>query len=152
MVPSDSEGESLSDQDDTRSGNDSDKDSDDQIIGSEASKAHNARQLEHRAGSAERAECGASDAQRVEYRASSAEHAKCGTSDAQQVGHGPPAPVPASIISTPTRMGQRRKVRDMSGLSMCLCGDHAQAGNAGSIQCQRAGCETVWVSKFGWPW
>ncbi|KAI0282665.1 hypothetical protein BC826DRAFT_1133945, partial [Russula brevipes] len=145
MVPSDSKSESSSDQDDTRSGNDGD----DQNVERKASNAYNAQQIEHRASSAQCAECGASDTQQVEHRASIAQRADAehGVSDAQLVEHEPSAhepspPVPLSIISTPTRMGQRRKVRDMSGLSMCLCGDHAQAGNASSIQCQRAGCET----------
>jgi hypothetical protein len=45
-----------------------------------------------------------------------------------------------------TCVGRRRKCRDMSGLSLCLCGDSARLDDAGSIRCQRAGCETVWVS------
>lgn len=45
-----------------------------------------------------------------------------------------------------TRTGRRRKCRDMSSLSLCLCGVSAQPESVGSIQCQRAGCETVWVS------
>jgi hypothetical protein len=48
--------------------------------------------------------------------------------------------------SVPTCVGQRRKCRDMSGLSQCLCGDSARPDDAGSIRCQRTGCETVWVS------
>lgn len=48
--------------------------------------------------------------------------------------------------SEPTRVGRRRKCRDMSDLSLCLCGDSARPDDAGSIRCQRAGCETVWVS------
>ena len=50
--------------------------------------------------------------------------------------------------SEPTRVGCRRRCRDMSGLSQCLCGETVGPGDAGSIQCQRAGCETIWVSKF----
>jgi hypothetical protein len=52
-------------------------------------------------------------------------------------------------ISEPelTRTGRRWKRKDMSGLSLCLCGERAPPGDAGSIQCQRAGCETVWVSN-----
>ena len=48
--------------------------------------------------------------------------------------------------SEPTRVGRRRKCRDMSGLSLCLCGESARPDDAESIRCQRAGCETVWVS------
>ena len=48
--------------------------------------------------------------------------------------------------SEPTRVGRRRKCRDMSGLSLCLCGESARRDDAESIRCQHAGCETVWVS------
>ena len=48
--------------------------------------------------------------------------------------------------SEPTCVGQRQKCRDMSDLSLCLCGDSARLDDAGSIRCQRARCETVWVS------
>jgi hypothetical protein len=47
------------------------------------------------------------------------------------------------------RTGRRGKRKDMSGLSLCLCGESALPGDARSIQCQRAGCETVWVSNPG---
>jgi hypothetical protein len=54
---------------------------------------------------------------------------------------------PDSIpITEMTRAGRRSKRKDMSGLSLCLCGEGAEPHVAGSIQCQRAGCETVWVS------
>ena len=62
-------------------------------------------------------------------------------------------PIPVTDQSTtlffesePTHVGRRRKCRDMSGLSLCLCSDSARPDDAGSIRCQRAGCETVWVS------
>jgi hypothetical protein len=45
-----------------------------------------------------------------------------------------------------TPAGRRAKRWDMTGLSLCLCGERAQSGDTGSIKCQRAGCETVWVS------
>ena len=48
--------------------------------------------------------------------------------------------------SEPTHVGQRRKCRDMSDLSLCLCGDSARPDDTGSIRCQRARCETIWVS------
>ena len=50
------------------------------------------------------------------------------------------------FASEPTRTSQRRRCRDMSGLSQCLCGDTAKPNEEGSIQCQKVGCETVWVS------
>jgi hypothetical protein len=59
--------------------------------------------------------------------------------------------IPLDILfldSEPTRVGRRRRCRDMSGLSLCLCGESVQPGEIGSIQCQRAGCETIWVSKY----
>ena len=58
--------------------------------------------------------------------------------------------VPPDILfldSEPTRVGRRRRCRDMSGLSLCLCGESVKPSEIGSIQCQRAGCETIWVSK-----
>jgi len=45
-----------------------------------------------------------------------------------------------------TRGGCRRRCRDMSGLSLCLCGESVHPGDVGSIRCQRTGCETTWVS------
>ena len=56
-------------------------------------------------------------------------------------------PEPLFFESEPTHAGQRRKCRDMSGLSQCLCGDTAKPNEEGSIQCQKVGCETVWVSS-----
>jgi hypothetical protein len=53
---------------------------------------------------------------------------------------------PFFFASEPTHAGRRRKCRDMSSLSLCLCGVSAQPDSVDSIQCQRAGCETVWVS------
>ena len=50
------------------------------------------------------------------------------------------------LDTEPTRTGRRRRCRDMSGLSQCLCGESVQPHDVGSIQCQRAGCETIWVS------
>lgn len=49
--------------------------------------------------------------------------------------------------SEPTRVGRRRRCRDMSGLSLCLCGERVKPGDIESIKCQRTGCETVWVSN-----
>jgi hypothetical protein len=46
-----------------------------------------------------------------------------------------------------THTGRRWKHKDMSGLSQCLCRESVLLGNVGSIQCQRAGCEMVWVSN-----
>jgi hypothetical protein len=57
---------------------------------------------------------------------------------------------PFLLTSEPTRAGRKRKCRDMSNLSLCLCGISVQSGSVGSIQCQRAGCETVWVSDPFW--
>ena len=51
------------------------------------------------------------------------------------------------LDSEPTRVGCGRKCGDMSGLSLCLCGESAQLDDVGSIQCERTGCETVWVSS-----
>ena len=56
-------------------------------------------------------------------------------------------PDPLFIESEPTHTGRRRKCRDMSGLSQCLCGETAKPNKEGSIQCQKVGCETVWVSS-----
>ena len=50
--------------------------------------------------------------------------------------------------SEPTRAGRKRRCRDMSGLSQCLCGKSVPPGDAGSVKCQRVGCEMGWVSKF----
>ena len=47
--------------------------------------------------------------------------------------------------SEPTRMGRKRRCRDMSGLSQCLCGEIAKPSDVDSIQCQKDGCETTWV-------
>jgi len=52
---------------------------------------------------------------------------------------------PTFINSEPTRAGRKRKAKDMSGLSVCFCGEHAEPGNASSIQCRKAGCATLWV-------
>lgn len=54
---------------------------------------------------------------------------------------------PFLLTSEPTRAGRKRKCRDMSNLSLCLCGISVQSDSVGSIRCQRAGCETVWVSN-----
>ena len=61
-----------------------------------------------------------------------------------------PEPSGSGIVffdTEPTRMGRRRRCRDMSGLSQCLCGVSVQQGDLGSIQCHRDGCETTWVSS-----
>ena len=61
-----------------------------------------------------------------------------------------PEPPESDVLffnTEPTRLGRRRRCRDMSGLSLCLCGDSAQPDGVGSIRCHKAGCETVWVSK-----
>ena len=50
-------------------------------------------------------------------------------------------PDPLFIESEPTRTGRRRKCRDMSRLSQCLCGDTAKPNEEGSIQCQKVGCD-----------
>ena len=50
--------------------------------------------------------------------------------------------------SEPTRMGSRQRCRDTGGLSLCLCGESVQSGDVGSIRCQSAGCETIWVSDL----
>ncbi len=60
-------------------------------------------------------------------------------------------PEPLFFESEPMCAGRRRKCRDMSGLSQCLCGDTAKLNEEGkeegSIQCQKVRCETVWVSS-----
>jgi hypothetical protein len=55
----------------------------------------------------------------------------------------PDVPAPEPELS---RTGRRWKRKDMGSLSLCLCGETAQPGDRASIQCQRVGCETVWVS------
>jgi hypothetical protein len=60
--------------------------------------------------------------------------------------HAGPLAEPAFIDSEPTRMGRKRKAKDMSGLTVCLCGERAKPGDVGSIQCRKAGCATIWVS------
>ncbi|KAF8501131.1 hypothetical protein F5888DRAFT_1632900 [Russula emetica] len=52
---------------------------------------------------------------------------------------------PIFLDSKPTCAGRKRKAKDMSGLTVCFCGEHAKPGDAGSIQCQKAGCATIWV-------
>lgn len=52
---------------------------------------------------------------------------------------------PIFIDSEPTRAGRKRKAKNMSGLSVCFCGEHAKSDDVGSIQCWKAGCATVWV-------
>ena len=56
-------------------------------------------------------------------------------------------PDPLFFESEPTCTGRRWKCRDMSGLFQCLCGETAKPNDEGSIQCQKVGCETVWVSS-----
>jgi len=62
-------------------------------------------------------------------------------------------PDPLFFESEPTHTSRRRKCRDISGLSQCLCGDIAKPNEEGSIQCQKIGCKTVWVSSpfHNWP-
>ena len=55
---------------------------------------------------------------------------------------------PVFLDSEPTRAGRKRKAKDMSGLSVCFCGERAKPGDVGSIQCRKAGCATVWVMLF----
>jgi hypothetical protein len=69
-----------------------------------------------------------------------------------KIGPIPPEPEPSGsdnvfLDSEPTRVGRRRRCRDMSSLSLCLCGESVRPGETSSIQCQRAGCETIWVSN-----
>ena len=52
---------------------------------------------------------------------------------------------PTFLDSEPTHAGRKQKAKDMSGLTVCLCGEHIKPGDEGSIQCQKAGCATVWV-------
>jgi hypothetical protein len=52
---------------------------------------------------------------------------------------------PIFLDSKPTRIGRKRKAKDMSGLTVCFCRECARPGNVGSIQCWKAGCATVWV-------
>ena len=52
---------------------------------------------------------------------------------------------PIFIDSEPTRAGRKRKAKDMSGLSVCFCGERAKPDDVDSIQCQKAGCATLWV-------
>jgi hypothetical protein len=52
---------------------------------------------------------------------------------------------PIFLDSEPTRVGRKWKAKDMSGLSICLCGEHAKPDDVGSIRCRKAGCATVWV-------
>jgi hypothetical protein len=52
---------------------------------------------------------------------------------------------PIFLDSEPTHTGRKRKAKDMSGLTVCFCGERARPGDAGSIQCRKAGCATVWV-------
>lgn len=63
---------------------------------------------------------------------------------------------PIFLDSEPTRTGRKRKAKDMSGLSLCFCGERARPGDVGSIQCRKAGCTTVWVcllhSVLTSPW
>ena len=54
---------------------------------------------------------------------------------------------PIFFDSEPTRVGHKRRCRDMSDLSLCLCGGSVHPGDVGSIKCNRAGCEMVWVSN-----
>jgi hypothetical protein len=60
---------------------------------------------------------------------------------------------PVFFESEPTHTSRRWKCRDMSRLSQCLCGDTVKPNEEGSIQCQKVGCKTVWVSSHfhNWP-
>ena len=49
------------------------------------------------------------------------------------------------LDSEPTHTGRKRKAKDMSGLKVCFCGEHAKPNDLGSIQCQKTGCATIWV-------
>jgi len=48
--------------------------------------------------------------------------------------------------SEPTCVGRKQRCRDISGLSVCLCGERVREGDVDSIKCHRNGCETIWVS------
>jgi hypothetical protein len=52
---------------------------------------------------------------------------------------------PTFLNSEPTHVWRKRKAKDMSGLTLCLCGECAEPGDVGSIQCRKAECATVWV-------
>jgi len=56
-------------------------------------------------------------------------------------------PNPLFFDTEPTRVGCKQRCRDMSDLSLCLCGQSVHPGDVGLIKCNRAGCETVWVSN-----
>ena len=53
---------------------------------------------------------------------------------------------PIFLDFEPMRAGRKRKAKDMSELTLCFCGERVKPGDVGSIQCQKAGCATVWVS------
>jgi len=55
---------------------------------------------------------------------------------------------PLFLDSEPMHVGRKWKAKDMSRLSVCLCGENAKPGDVSSIQCQKAGCATVWVMLF----
>ena len=67
------------------------------------------------------------------------------------------SPVPISTVNavepdkepemTHTGRSLKRRWQDLSSLSQYLCGESAVPGDTGSIQCQKAGCETLWVSN-----
>jgi hypothetical protein len=52
---------------------------------------------------------------------------------------------PMFLDSEPTRVGRKRKAKNISGLTVCLCGVRAKPNEVDSIQCRKTGCETVWV-------
>ena len=52
---------------------------------------------------------------------------------------------PIFLDSEPTRTGRKRKAKDMSGLTVCFCGERAKPDDEGSIRCRKAGCATLWV-------
>jgi len=64
------------------------------------------------------------------------------TSENGATSHGPE---PVFLDSEPTRAGRKRKAKDMSGLTVCLCGERAKPDDVGSIRCRKAGCATLWV-------
>jgi hypothetical protein len=59
---------------------------------------------------------------------------------------------PLFLDSEPMRVGRKWKAKDMSGLSVCFCGENAKPGDVSSIQCWKAGCATVWVMLFYYVW
>jgi hypothetical protein len=62
--------------------------------------------------------------------------------------HEPNSPGSLFFDSELTRRGHKWKCRDMSSLSLYLCGESMQPGDIDSIRCHRTGCKTIWVSHY----